>query len=360
MLRPISCIALAALLAGCATGPAAPIEAPALRMPIQAHVTTDPRALLADGEPTRYDWNLRQIQIGGYRVQSEPGVRTVVAIMDTGVDNNQPKLAGRAYGMLDVVGHDVYQQNGHDVDFTGKDGNGHGTHVAGLVAEVAAGFNVEVLPIKVIPNSGVGDDKLLADGIEKAMAWRDPADPSVRVRVMNLSVSSPRKSDRLEAIIKRATDAGILVVAASGNEGKGVDFPATMPEVLAVGATTVVDEIAGYSCYGSAVDMAAPGGSDDMPIYSTWPTYLTSSDYDAGLERVHTRAGLVGTSMAAPHVAGMAAVAWALHPSMTQRQIRSLLLAMADDHGTPGPDTFYGFGRLNFARVLGGTTHDAH
>jgi subtilisin len=282
-----------------------------------------------------------------------------VAVLDTGVDEAQPKLAGHIYPMQDAVGRDVYDQNGVTEDYSNRDGNGHGTHVTGLVAAVAAGFNVQVLPIKVIPNSGVGDDKLLADGIEKALAWRDPDDPSVRVRVMNLSVSSPRKSDRLEAVIRRATDAGILVVAAAGNEGKAVDFPATMPEVMAVGATTVVDEIAGYSCFGSAVDIAAPGGSDDMPIYSTWPTYLTSSDHDGGLERVHLRAGLVGTSMAAPHVAGMAGVAFSVHPYMTNRQIRSLLLGMADDHGTPGPDPFYGFGRLDFARVLGGTSHDA-
>jgi subtilisin family serine protease len=351
--------AMIATVAGCSGAPVAPLAPADLTMPVQAHVAPNQRALLADGDPTRYDWNLRQIQIGGYRVQGSPGQHTVVAVLDTGVDPNQPRLAGHLYPMEDVVGRDVYQQNGHTADYTDRDGNGHGTHVAGLVAAVAAGFDVQVLPIKVIPNSGVGDDKLLADGIEKAIAWRDPADPTQRVRVMNLSVSSPRKSDRLEAAIRRATDAGILVVAAAGNEGKAVDFPATMPEVMAVGATTVIDQVADYSCFGSAVDIAAPGGSDDMPIYSTWPTYLTSSDFDGGIDRPHQRAGLVGTSMAAPHVAGMAGVAFSIHPYMSAKQVRSLLLGMADDHGSPGPDSYYGFGRLDYARVLGGTAHDA-
>jgi serine protease len=150
------------------------------------------------------------------------------------------------------------------------------------------------------------------------------------------------------------------VVGASGNGGKAVEFPALMPEVLSVAATTPTEEVADYSSFGDAVDIAAPGGSDLMPVYSTWPGYLTSSDLDSGVTDAHTTAGLVGTSMAAPHVAGSAAALWSLRPNLNVQQVRSAILAMADDRGSIGPDAYFGYGLLNFQRACAGDRHDAH
>jgi subtilisin family serine protease len=349
------------VMSGCASPSGTARLETTIMMPLAGHAPADRRQLLGSGDPARNDWNLRQIQQqNGFRVLAGPGARTVVAVLDTGADPRQPVLSGHLYPVEDIVGQDEYKANGQDVDFTGIDGNGHGTHVSGIVTSVASAFNVRVLPVKVIPNTGVGDDRMLAEGIERALAWHDPADPSIRVRVMNLSVSSPRVSTRLTTAIRHATDAGIIVVGASGNEGKGVDFPASMPEVLTVGATTAADEVADYSCFGPAVDLTAPGGSDDLPIYSTWPTYLTSDDIDSGVTSPHMRAGLIGTSMAAPHVAAMAAICWCMHPNLSARQVRTTLLAMSDDLGAPGPDNHYGYGRLNYARIMGATTDDLH
>lgn len=355
----LPCVALAlAMLAGCAPAPVAPPLDDKILMPLQARLPKDRRELMATAGADA--WNLQQIHATGYHVLGGPGTRTVVAVLDTGADPAQPQLGGHTYPVEDVVGRDVYNSNGHYADFTGVDGNGHGTHVAGIITAVAAGFNVRILPVKVIPNSGVGDDKLLSDGIDRALAWHDPQDNHVRVRVMNLSISSPRPSPRLQAAIQRAVDAGVLVVCASGNEGAAVDFPATLPDVLTVGATTQEDTVADYSCFGPAVDVVAPGGSDEAPIYSTWPTYLTSDDLDSAVDTPHARAGLIGTSMATPHVSAMAGVIWCQHPGLDTRQVRSLLLAMADDLGAPGPDNHYGYGRLNFQRIMGATEHDAH
>jgi subtilisin family serine protease len=351
--------ALAAfLIAGCAgPGPlGAPAEAPPIPMPLQGHVAVRGAADrgLQNAADEQGMWNLAQI---GFRT-SPDGAPIVVAVLDTGADTTHPELAGRTYPVLDVVGQDVFHGTS-DVDFTARDGNGHGTHVAGVVLAVAGSAPVRVLPVKVIPHSGVGDDRLLAAGIEKALAWRDADDPSIRVRVLNLSVSSPEVSDRLVKVIRKATDAGVLVVGASGNEGKAVEFPATMDEVLTVGATTSGGGWASYSCYGDAVDLAAPGGSEMMPVFSTWPSYLTASDLEAGKRRPHLTAGLVGTSMAAPHVSGAAGVIWGLRPSLSAGQVRARLLAMADDLGTPGPDARYGFGRLQLSRALEVDGHDA-
>ncbi len=335
-------------LTGCAGPINVPIEAPAIRMPVQAH------ALVADDE-AETSWNLAQV--GGQG--GVGGAPVVVAVMDTGADVTHPELAGRIYPVLDVVGTDTHHGADGDTDFTGRDGNGHGTHVAGVVLAVAGEAPVRVLPVKVIPNNGVGDDRLLATGIERALAWRDADDPSIRVRVLNLSVSSPEVSERLVKVIRKATEAGLLVVGASGNEGKQVEFPATMAEVLTVGATTAAGNWASYSCFGDDVDLAAPGGSEQMPVYSAWPSYLTSSDLDSGRRRPHLTAGLVGTSMAAPHASGAAAAVWGQRPRLAAGQVRARLLAMADDLGASGPDTRYGFGRLNVARALEVDSHDA-
>lgn len=348
---PILPILATIILSGCA-GPAplaAPGEAPAIRMPVQA------RTIMDAGDETPTGWNLTQVQAPA----AAAGTPTVVAVMDTGADVGHPALAGRVYPVLDVVGEDVYEGEGGKVDFTGRDGNGHGTHVAGVVVAVSGDAPVRVLPVKVIPNTGVGDDRLLAAGIERALAWRDADDPSIRVRVLNLSVSSPEVSERLVKVIRKATEAGVLVVGASGNEGKAVEFPATMNEVMTVGATTAAGKWATYSCYGDDVDLVAPGGSEMMPVYSTWPSYLTSSDLDAGKRRPHLTAGLVGTSMAAPHASGAAAVVWSQRPALAVGQVRARLLAMAEDLGTPGPDARYGFGLLNVARSLEVVAHDA-
>lgn len=348
---------VSAALAGCApAGTQTSPESAPIAMPLQAHMVQTRQVLSSDRAAS---WNLTQIRQDAVELRGTSQARVVVAVMDTGADPGHPALRPRMYPPIDVVGTDIYRGAGAAVNYTGLDGNGHGTHVAGLVAAVSTGADVKVLPVKVIPNSGVGDDKLLSDGIDRALAWRDPADPSVRVRILNLSVSSPRTSERLKAAIRRATDAGVLVVGASGNEGRGVEFPSTMDEVLSVGATTVEDRVAGYSCFGDVLDMAAPGGSDDTPVYSTWPSYMTSTDYSEGIGAPHPVAGLVGTSMAAPHVSGTAAVLWSLHPAASARQIRQTLLAMADDRGVVGPDPHFGFGRLNFHRAFTGDRHDA-
>lgn len=351
-MRPSSAVAIASalLLTGCAgPSPTGVALGPAsIRMPVQA------RAVL-DVDAPETPWNIEQVEAharGG-------GAPVVVAVLDTGADVEHPALAGRIYPVLDVVGEDLYSTQGARIDYTGRDGNGHGTHVSGVVLAVAGEAPVRVLPVKVIPHTGVGDDRLLAAGIERALAWRDADDPSIRVRVLNLSVSSPEVSERLVRVIRKATEAGVLVVGASGNEGKQVEFPATMDEVLTVGATTSSGTYASYSCYGAAVDLAAPGGSEQVPVYSTWPTYLTASDRDAGQIRPHPSAGLVGTSMAAPHVSGAAAAIWGQRTRMSAAQVRARLLALADDLGTPGPDVRYGFGRLNVARAMELDGHDA-
>jgi subtilisin family serine protease len=275
-----------------------------------------------------------------------------VAVFDTGADEAHPSLAGQVYQGLDVVGQDHHTAGGVRVDYTGRDGNGHGTHVAGIVQAVAGDAPIRILPVKVIPHDGNGNDRWLAEGMQRALAWRDPARPGLRARIFNLSVASPGYSARLAQAIRQAQAAGVLVVAAAGNDGGAVSFPASLPEVLSVGATDELGQRASYSSYGDALDITAPGGSDLSPIVSAWPTFVTSSEREAGWAHGGLTAGLVGTSMSAPHVSAAAAVLWSRFPGMRAGQVRACLLASADDVGEAGPDVQHGFGRLNLTRAL--------
>ncbi|MEB3330125.1 MAG: S8 family serine peptidase [Candidatus Sericytochromatia bacterium] len=330
---------VAACLVGC--GPAAGTAGvPALlSLPLQAHVG------MGVGAP---DWNLAQVS----QAPVTGGEPVIVAVFDTGADALHPSLAGQVYPGLDLVGQDHHTAGGSRVDYTGRDGNGHGTHVAGIVRTVAGDAPVRILPVKVIPHDGNGNDRWLAEGIQRALAWRAPDQPRLRARVFNLSVASPGQSARLTQAIRQAQREGVLVIAAAGNDAGPVSFPASLPEVLAVGATDERGERAAYSSYGEALDLTAPGGSDFSPIVSAWPTFVTASERETGGRLEGLSAGLVGTSMSAPHVSAAAAVLWSQFPGLHAGQVRACLLAAADDAGEAGPDPQHGFGRLNMGRAL--------
>lgn len=306
----------------------------------------------ADALPSA--WNIQQIQpvtAGGHSP-------VVVAVLDTGLDHHHPSLPPRVYPTIDVVGRDWYTHDDATYDFSGTDGNGHGTHVAGIILAVARPSPVWILPVKVIPASGIGNDVQLAAGIERALAWRDPNDPQRRVRIMNLSLASPVVSERLTQVIRRVYAQGILVVGAAGNDGGAVDFPGSLPEVLTVGGTGVSGDWVPYSSYGDEVDIVAPGGEESQPVMSIWPLHMTTTDFSTGVVSKDLSAGLIGTSMAAPHVSGAAAVLWSTSPVLSRAQIRTRLLTMADPLST-GRAARTGFGRLNLFRAWNGTHHDA-
>jgi hypothetical protein len=259
------------------------------------------------------------------------GKDILIAIVDTGVDLDHPDLA-------DKVRTDI------DWDFVGDvavadDDDGHGTHVSGIAAATTdneigvagMGWNAMLLPLKVIGPNGEGQDPDLAEAIYYA------ADKEADVINMSIGgVTSPCCS--CPSIVQEAVDyayaKGVVLVASSGNHG-GSDgpnaevFPANCEHVLGIAATNSNDTVASYSNYGSHVSVAAPGSS----IYST----LMSDRYSYKS----------GTSMAAPHVAGLAALLRARFPSYTPDQIASAILDNADDLGASGWDEYYGCGRIN-------------
>lgn len=300
-------------------------------------------------------WNL--LQIGAGKAVTAPyAAQVAAAVVDTGVDPRHPDLAGRLLPMQDMVGDDTYDGR---VSYKGKDGNGHGTHIAGIMAGVLGSVACPILPVKAIGHSGVGDDRSIARGVRAAVDYRDPARPGLRVRVINLSVGGKTSSAVLEEAIRYALSRDVLVVVAAGNRERGVDYPAAEPVSLAVGATTIKDQLASYSNRGPELAISAPGGDGAESVMSTWPTYLTASDYKKGVSAPHAYGGMVGTSMAAPHVTAAAALLFAMDNRLTAEQVRTRLQATADDLGPVGPDPYFGLGRLNVAQVVSKGAHDA-
>jgi serine protease len=255
------------------------------------------------GEPNdpcfRYQWHLRQLGLpDAWKLGTGKGV--VVAVIDTGVT----KVADLADTKF-VPGFNFLSNNANAAD-----DHGHGTHVAGTIAQSTnnklgvAGVapDVSIMPLKVLSAKGSGS----VAGIAQAIRWA--ADHGANV--INMSLGGPMPIGALASAVKYAHGKGVVVVAAAGNDGRGrVGYPARYPGVIAVAATQFDESTTFYSNWGPEIDIAAPGGNvrvdqngdgkpDGVLQHTIVPGDTSRSDY----------LWFMGTSMASPHVAGVAAL----------------------------------------------------
>jgi subtilisin family serine protease len=300
------------------------------------------------------------------------GAGVIVAVVDTGVDLAHPDLRGR---LVVPPGSDLIRNTAFRCPFQraaararpsrmlARDDHGHGTHVAGIVAAATgnrrgvAGVapQARVLPVKVLDRTGAGTDRGVARGI--CFAVRHGA------TVINLSLGN----DPISSVVVSGTGSdmnravsyaharGVAVVIAAGNESfPSCDFPASHAKALCVGAVDRRGLRARYSNFGAAVGVVAPGGAgglgecgDDEEI---WSTIVPRAEHDCGQDGYEP---LAGTSMAAPHVAGVAALVVARFPRRaTPDFVYERLKSTADDLGVPGVDPFLGYGRVNAQRAV--------
>ncbi|MCC2670698.1 MAG: peptidase, partial [Armatimonadetes bacterium] len=261
-----------------------------------------------------------------------------VAVLDSGVDYNHPDLRDN---ILRNSGGGVIGWDFANDDAEPLDDNGHGTHVAGTIGArgnngigvIGVSPTVRIMPVKFLHNDGNGSTSDAIEAIDFAVTHG--------ARVLNCSWGGGAYSQFLLEAVRRARDAGVLVIAAAGNDGRNNDerpeFPAgynrLSDNVLSIAALDDADRLAGFSNYGAAsVDLSAPGVS----ILSTQP----NDQYGY----------MSGTSMAAPHVSGTAALIWSRYPTLTVTQVRDRLLYNADE---PLPvDRRVPARRLNAARAL--------
>lgn len=234
-------------------------------------------------------WNFRNINVEQAWDETK-GDGITVAVIDTGV-SKVPDLKLTNF----VKGYD-FVNNKDDA----SDDNGHGTHVAGTIAQstnngygvAGIAYQANIMPLKVLSGSGGGTIADIAEAIK--FAADNDAD------VINLSLGGGGASNMIEEAIKYAHSKGVVIIAAAGNEGRNSSsYPARYPDVMSVSATDAAGDKASYSNFGAGVDISAPGGSETGKIIQN------TVDPSSG-ESVFV--GFQGTSMAAPHVAGVAAL----------------------------------------------------
>jgi subtilisin len=265
------------------------------------------------------DWHLSGYGIPSLwaRTQGE-GVR--VGVLDTGVCEAHPAFYGS--GML----HRNFTK-----DCTAFDSNGHGTHVAGIIAARGEMMGIapkaSIISCKVLGNDGSGSMDAVARAVHFAVEFG--------CHIIVMSLGSPVGSARLEKAIMAASAVGVPVVCAAGNDGGPVSYPAAYGYTLAVGAVDKDRRICEFSCRGREIDVAAPGHK----IRSAW----IQGGY----------ATLSGTSMAAPFVAGVLALATAENKCRPLgSQAREIIRQTSTDLGPPGKDNDYGWGLINPSAIL--------
>jgi thermitase len=273
----------------------------------------------------KLQWAHRKIGVD-YAWNTTTGNKSLlIAIIDTGIDYNHPDLAAN-YAAL---GYD-WVNNDNDP----MDDHGHGTHCAGIIAAeinnsigTAGLAQVRIMAEKAFNQFGEGWEDDLANAIIHAV--------DQGAKIISNSWGSSVESALIHDAIAYAYSHGVLVIGAAGNDASNFKhYPAAYEEVVAVSATDEADDPTSFTNFGDWIEIAAPG----LNILSTFwdDTYCYMS----------------GTSMSAPHVAGIAALIWDRFPWMTCDQVRAQLRYTADDLGDLGFDIYYGYGRVNARRAV--------
>ncbi|WP_191691016.1 S8 family peptidase [Sporosarcina gallistercoris] len=266
------------------------------------------------------------------------GAGVKVAILDSGIDVTHRDL--KVKGGFCSLSFDCAP----DVPYT--DDNGHGTHVAGIVAAlknntgiVGLAPAVDLYSVKAMNAFGSGSTESLVSGIEWAL--------KNKMDIINMSITTDDNDVALRTALQTAYNKGILIVASVGNNGettnKAVLYPARYSSVIGVGAVKNDLTKMPESAVGPEVELVAPGDS----ILSTFPIEW---DYEDGRTDGYTR--LSGTSMAAPHVTGLLAIYKERFPQMTNVELRTLITSTAKDLGVKGRDNLYGFGLIQYLPEL--------
>ncbi len=256
----------------------------------------------------------------------------IIAVVDSGVDLDHPDLQANLMPGWDFVNNDSLADDDH----------GHGSHVAGIAAAVGnngvgiagVSWGAKIMPLKMLDAGGGGSTYDLAQAVYYAVDHG--------AKVINMSLGAPGSEwpcnwPEVEAAFNYAISRGVLLVVASGNDGQeGVNCPGAYEQAIAVGSTTATDTRSYFSNFGPQLDIVAPGSS----IYSTYffGGYTTMS----------------GTSMATPHVAGLAALLWSFAPALNAAEVSSYIQSTADDLGPAGWDQYFGYGRINAKKALDG------
>jgi subtilisin family serine protease len=326
---------------------------------------------------TYYKWDSRMMNCGPgwgvwpgrfYSSSSPKGSHAVtVAVIDTGIDYGHPDFINAGGTGTSVPEGGQLLRSSDASIFNGvvtaeaPDGYGHGTHVAGIVAAatnngigtVGTGYNANILSLRVVDAAGYGTDTDIAQAIVYAVDHG--------ALILNLSLGSYEYSQVEADAVNYAWRKNVLVIAAAGNDGNDkLNYPSALSKVLSVAATSRIST-ATYSNYGPFVGICAPGGDFDFEImwllgvYSTMPTYFVTLNDPTQYGALQNYDYLMGTSMAAPHVAGAAAIRAGQKGYTRSTPLANLMLwqtLQRSVDGTGGWNPYTGFGFVNIEGLV--------
>ncbi|MDQ3260277.1 MAG: S8 family serine peptidase, partial [Pseudomonadota bacterium] len=336
----------------------------------------------------RYQWHYPAIKLPeAWDIATTRGAGTIVAVIDTGVLSGHTDLQGQLVPGYDFISNSTNGADGDGIDNNAEDpGDGtrpgessyHGTHVAGTVAAATdnsvggAGiaWNGKVMPLRVLGRSG-GTDADIIEAMKFAARLPNASTtvPAAKADVINMSLGGAGPSATTQAVITDVRNAGVIIVAAAGNENtSNPSYPAAYDGVISVSAVGFDLKRAPYSNFGNTIDLAAPGGDTSVDLNGdTFADGVLSTlkNDSSPCPACFNYVFYQGTSMAAPHMAGVVALMRGVNPALTPSQVDQLIdgtlpQRITTDLGQPGRDNLFGHGLIDAnkavsaARELGG------
>ncbi|MDG1314621.1 MAG: S8 family serine peptidase [Flavobacteriaceae bacterium] len=321
----------------------------------------------------RFMWHLDQIGVPAAwdTTTGDPGI--AVAVVDTGIIAEHPDIQGQLADGYDFISDPESAGDGDGIDpdptDTGdssnplRSGDFHGLHVAGTIG--AAGNNNQgiagvayssrVMPLRALGADGSGSTYDILQAVRYAAGLSNDANviPNTPAAVINLSIGGSGFSQTAQNLYTTVANTGVLVAAASGNDGSdSVDYPGGYEGIFAVGATDALNNISDYSNRGTALDLVAPGGRMEADANGDGqPDGVISTYVSDGSPEY---AFLEGTSMATPHVAGVFALMKSVNADLDASAVDDLLQLglLTDDLGETGRDDTYGWGLINARKAV--------
>ncbi len=327
----------------------------------------------------QYQWHYGAINLPeAWDIATTRGANTIVAVIDTGILSGHPDLSGQLTAGYDFISNSINAGDGNGIDNDPEDvGDGsrpgessyHGTHVAGTIAAATnngvgvagVAWNAKIMPLRVLGKQG-GSDTDIIEAMKFAARLPNASGrlPDRKADVINMSLGGAGRSATTQQVITAVRDAGVIIIAAAGNENTSTpSYPASYDGVVSVSAVGYDLKRAPYSNFGSTIDVAAPGGDTSVDLNGDRfaDGVLSTLKDDSSTPPRFNFVFYQGTSMAAPHVAGVVALMRGVNSQMTPLQFDQLLdgslgKKITTDLGQPGRDNFFGHGLIDASRAV--------
>jgi serine protease len=320
-------------------------------------------------------WHLRQINLPDAWDITTGSDRVIVAVVDTGVLSKHPDLQGKLVAGYDFVSDVATAGDGDGVDPDPEDpgdqdspagSSFHGTHTSGTIAAASnngvgvagVAWNVKVMPLRALGRGG-GTEFDAQEAVKYAAGLPNASGrlPARRADVLNMSFGGPDATQTGAALFDELRKAGVIAVAASGNKTSDLPtYPAAYDSVISVSAVDYDRKLAWYSNFGSTIDVAAPGGDtgQDRNGDGLSDGVVSTGGSDASGSIQFRYPSFQGTSMAAPHVAGVIALMKSVYPALTPDTVMSLLARgkITQDLGVAGRDDQFGYGLIDAYKAV--------